>query len=129
MADVEPSVSVERSRFMMALAFASVWVPIERIAVTTAGRPVGIAAIAKAIAARKTVLKLSPRDMLSAIEMTSAVPEMTRIWLVSLLSCFVSGEAASSSWESMFEMWPTSVDIPVVVTTSSPAPLVTLVFM
>ncbi len=129
MAEVEPSVSVERSRFMMAFAFASVCVPIERIAVTTAGRPVGIAAMANAIAARKTVLKLSPRDMLSAIEMTRAVPEMTRIWLVSLFSCFVSGEADSSSWDSMFEMWPTSVDIPVVVTTSSPAPLVTLVFM
>ena len=54
---------------------------------------------------------------------------MTRIWLVSLFSCFVSGEADSVSCESMFEMWPTSVAIPVVVTTSSPAPRVTFVFM
>ena len=35
---------------------------------TTAGSPVGIAEIAKAIAAVKTVSKLSPRDRLSAIE-------------------------------------------------------------
>ena len=59
-ADVEPSVSVERSRFMIAFAFARVCVPIERIAVTTAGSPVGIAAMANAIAARKTSLKVFP---------------------------------------------------------------------
>jgi hypothetical protein len=38
-ADVEPRVSVERSRFMIAFALASCCVPPERIAVTTAGRP------------------------------------------------------------------------------------------
>src|SRR3954471_12978582 len=91
-AGVEPSVSVERRRFMMALALASVCVPFERMAVTTAGKPVGMAAIAKAIAARNTVLNDWPRDMLSTIETTSAVPEMTRIWAVSLLSWRVSGE-------------------------------------
>ena len=128
-ADVEPSVSVERSRFMIAFASASFCVPIERIAVTTAGRPVGMAAMANAIAARNTVLNDSPRDMLSTIEITSAEPEMTRIWLVSLFSCFVSGEAASLSWASIPEMWPTSVAMPVVVTTKSPDPRVTFVFM
>src|SRR6476619_6678445 len=87
-ADVEPSVSVERRRFMIAFAFASDVVPIARIAVTTAGSPVGIAAMAKAIAARNTSLRLfSARDALMMIEMTSAVPEMTRIWLVNLFSC------------------------------------------
>src|SRR6478735_5389388 len=86
-ADVEPSVSVERRRFMIALAFASVVVPIVRIAVTTAGRPVGIAAMAKAIAARKTSWRVfSERDELMMIEMTSAVPEITRICFVSLSS-------------------------------------------
>src|SRR5215471_17699720 len=79
-ADVEPSVSVDRSRFMIAFAFASVVVPIERIAVTTAGRPVGIAAMANAIAARKTSWRLLPgREELMMFEMTSAVPEITRI--------------------------------------------------
>ena len=56
-AEVAPSVSVERRRFTIAFAFASSCVPIERIVVTTAGRPVGIAAIANASAAVKTVLK------------------------------------------------------------------------
>ena len=78
---------------MIAFASASLCVPIERIAVTTAGRPVGIAAIANAIAARKTVLNDSPRDMFRTIEITRALPEMTRIWLVSLLSCLVRGES------------------------------------
>ena len=78
---------------MIAFASASLCVPIERIAVTTAGKPVGIAAIANAIAARKTVLNDSPRDMFRTIEITRALPEMTRIWLVSLLSCRVRGES------------------------------------
>ena len=82
-ADVEPSVSVERSRFMIAFAFASICVPYERIVVTTAGSPVGIAEIANAIAAVKTVSKLSPRDRLRTIESATRRPEMNRIWLVS----------------------------------------------
>ena len=47
-AEVAPSVSVERSRLTIALASASSCVPRDRIVVTTAGRPVGIAAIEKA---------------------------------------------------------------------------------
>ena len=57
---------------MIAFAFASICVPYERIVVTTAGRPVGIAEIANAIAAVKTVSKLSPRDRLRMIEMATA---------------------------------------------------------
>ena len=57
-ADVAPSVSVERSRLTIALASASSRVPRERIVVTTAGRPVGIAAIANATATVKTSVKL-----------------------------------------------------------------------
>ena len=60
-AEVEPSVSVERSRFTIAFAFASICVPYERIVVTTAGSPVGIAAMAKATAAVKTVVEASAR--------------------------------------------------------------------
>ena len=40
---------------------------------------------------------------------------MTRIWLVSLFSCLVSGVSSAVCPESMPEMWPTSVDIPVEV--------------
>ena len=78
-ADVEPSVSVERRRFMIAFALASICVPYERIVVTTAGSPVGIAEIANAIAAVNTVSKLWPRDRLSMIETATAAPEMNRI--------------------------------------------------
>ena len=49
-ADVEPRVSTERSCFTIAPALARVCVPYERIVVMTAGRPVGIAETAKAIA-------------------------------------------------------------------------------
>ncbi len=52
-AEVEPSVSTERSCFTIAPALASVWVPYERIVVMTAGRPVGMAETAKAIAVTK----------------------------------------------------------------------------
>ncbi len=96
---------------------------------TTAGRPVGMAEIANAIAAVKTVSKLSPRERLSTTETATAAPAMTRIWLVSFFSCIVSGVSASSALWSMCEMWPTSVDIPVEVTTKLPEPRVTFVFM
>ena len=47
--------------------------------VTTAGRPVGIAEMANAIAAVKTSLKLSPRERLRIIEIATATPAITRI--------------------------------------------------
>ncbi len=128
-AEVEPSVSVERSRFTIAFAFASICVPYERIVVTTAGSPVGIAAIAKAIAAVNTVLKEFPRERFRATEMTRERPARTRICFVSLSSCRVSGVLASSSLCRRSEMCPTSVCMPVAVTTKSPAPRVTFVFM
>ncbi len=96
---------------------------------TTAGSPVGMAEIANAIAAVKTVSKLSPRDRLSTIDTATAAPEMTRIWLVSFFSCVVSGVSVSPVLCSMCEMWPTSVAIPVDVTMNVPAPRVTFVFM
>ena len=63
------------------------------------------------------------------IEITTAPPEMKRICIVSFCSCFVRGVTVSSWCWSMFEMWPTSVCIPVAVTTNSPEPRVTFVFM
>ena len=96
---------------------------------TTAGRPVGIAEIANAIAAVKTVSKLSPRERLRMIEIATAAPAMKRIWFVSFFSWTVSGVSTSSALWSMSEMWPTSVAIPVEVTTKLPAPRVTFVFM
>ncbi len=128
-AEVEPSVSVERNRFMIAFAFANICVPYDRIVVTTAGRPVGIAEIANAIAAVNTVSKLWSRERLKITETATAAPAMIRIWLVSFLSWIVSGVSASSVACSMCEICPTSVAIPVEVTTNVPEPRVTFVFM
>ncbi len=128
-ADVDPRVSTERRRFMIAPALASDCVPIERIVVTTAGRPVGIAETAKAMAVTNRVWNVSPRESPRAIDAASATPAMTRIWLVSLLSCLVSGVASSFSACRRPEMWPTSVAIPVAVTSTDPEPRVTFVFM
>ena len=128
-AEVAPSVSVERSRLMIALASASSRVPRDRIVVTTAGRPVGIAAIANATATVKTSVKLWPRAMLITTDATSARPAIVTSCFVSFSSCSVSGDFDSSWRCSIPEMWPTSVSIPVDVTTYSPVPRVTLVFM
>ena len=128
-AEVEPSVSVERRRFTIAFARASICVPSERIVVTTAGRPVGIAEMANAIAAVKTSSKLSPRERLRIIEIATAMPAIRRICRVSAVSWRVSGVSVSScSWRRP-EMWPTSVAIPVAVTTNCPVPRVVFVFM
>ncbi len=67
--------------------------------------------------------------MLIATEATSARPAIVTSCLVSFSSCVVSGDLLSSWPCSIPEMWPTSVAIPVDVTTSSPVPRVTLVFM
>ena len=56
-ADTEPSVSTDGSRLTMALCSASTRVPIEYSVVTTAGRPVGMAEIASATPARKSVVE------------------------------------------------------------------------
>ena len=97
--------------------------------VTTAGRFSGRAPIANATAAVNTVVKVSPLARLIATEMSSATPAIRKICLVSLSSWRVSGVLASFSALSMPEMWPTWVAMPVAVTTNSPEPRVTLVFM
>ena len=60
-AEVEPSVSVDCIRFMIAPTRASSCVPYARIVVTTAGRFSGIAPTANATAAVNTTVKVSPR--------------------------------------------------------------------
>ena len=129
MAEVEPSVSTERRRLTMAPAAASVWVPMDRIAVTTAGRPVGIADTENAMAVRSSVSNGTLRRSPIPIEASSATPAMTRIWLVSFSSWTVSGVFSSLETWSMPLMWPTSVCMPVAVATIVPAPRVTWAFM
>ena len=77
----------------------------------------------------KTARNVSPRARFSAIDATSAMPAMTRICSSSRSIWRASGVVTSCSSASIPEMWPTSVAIPVAVTTNSPAPRVTLVFM
>ena len=67
--------------------------------------------------------------MLIATDATSASPAIVTSCLVSFSSWIVSGDLLSSWRWSMPEMWPTSVAIPVDVTTNSPVPRVTFVFM
>jgi hypothetical protein len=128
-AEVEPRVSVDCNRFMIAPTRASACVPEARIVVTTAGRFSGMAPIAKATAAVKTAVNVSPRARFKIIDTISAPPAIHRIWWVSLSSWRVSGVLPACSACSIPEMWPTSVAIPVAVTTNSPEPRVTLVFM
>ena len=99
---------------------------------TTAGSPVGIAEIAKADRRRvKTVVEaLAARPGGARSTTASAAPAMNRDLVVSFLSCSVSGVSASSSPAcSMCEMCPTSVAIPVDVTTNAPRPESPFVFM
>ena len=114
---------------MIAPALASCSVPQARMVVTTVGSPTGIAAMAKATAASKTAMNVSPLARFSAIDVTSAMPAITRICPVSRSIWRVSGVLTACSSASMPEIRPTSVAIPVAVTTNSPAPRVTLVFM
>ena len=60
-AEVEPSVSTAGSRLTIALRRAISRVPIDSSAVTTAGRPVGIAATASATPVMNSVSNDSPR--------------------------------------------------------------------
>ena len=128
-AEVDPSVSTERNRLTIAPALASCVVPMVRTVVTTAGSAVGIADTEKATAARKRVWNGAPRSSPSVIEATSAKPAMIRICPVSRSSWTVSGVFSVLVVCSILEMCPTSVAIPVEVTTMVPAPRVTFVFM
>ncbi len=56
-ADVDPNVSTDRSRLTIAPLAASSWVPNDSSIVTTAGRPVGIAAIARLMPIKNRVVE------------------------------------------------------------------------
>ena len=114
---------------MIAPASASDCEPLDRMAVTTAGSAVGMAATAKATALRNSSWSSTSRYRPRTTEMASATPAMTRIWFVSASSCLVSGVFSTPVAWSMPLMCPTSVAIPVVVTRMVPDPRVTWQFM
>jgi hypothetical protein len=74
-AEVEPKVSTERSRFTIAPVAASFWVPMA-IAVTTAGRPVGWPRPRRRWPQERSSSSM-PRYRPSKVEMASAMPAMT----------------------------------------------------
>ena len=90
-ADVEPSVSTDRSRLMIAPFAASACVPSESMVVTTAGSPVGIAAIARAMPITNRSSKSSPRMSPNRITSPSATAAMIVMITVSWSSWRVSG--------------------------------------
>ena len=103
--------------------------PTDSSIVTTAGSPVGMAAIASVMPIVNNVSKSSPRTSPRMMISTSAAAAMIVISTVSWSSCLVSGVFSCSTPLDMPEMWPTSVAIPVDVTTISPRPRVTCEFM
>ncbi len=128
-ADVDPSVSTERSRLTIAPCVASCWVPADSSIVTTAGKPVGMAAMASVMPVRNNESKSSPRARPRMMMRASAAAAMMVMSTVSWSSCLVSGDFSCSTPLSIPEMCPTSLDIPVAVTTISPRPRVTCEFM
>ena len=128
-ADVDPRVSTAGSRFTMALRAAISLVPIDNNAVTTAGRPVGIAATASVTPVTNSVSNDSSRKSPSTTTRIRATPAIEAMIFERPSSCFCSGVFSLSVFASMLAMWPISVSMPVSVTTSSPRPRVTEVFM
>src|SRR5829696_8268248 len=103
--------------------------PIDNSAVTTAGSPVGIAATASATPVMNSVSNDCPRTSPSAMTSSNATPAMAAMILDRPSSCFCSGVLSVSVVASRLAMWPISVPIPVAVTTISPRPRVTEVFI
>jgi hypothetical protein len=129
MAEVDPRVSTERNRLTIAPLAASERVPNESIEVTTAGNSVGIAATATLIPIRNSSSRLSPWARPRPITTAREIPAMLATTIVSWSSCRVSGVFSCWTALSIPEIRPTSVVIPVAVTTISPRPRVTVEFM
>ena len=103
-ADVAPSVSTERSRLTIAPFAASACVPSESTVVTTAGSPVGIAAIARLMPMRKSSSKSSPRASPRMTTKASAAAAMIVMSTVSWSSCRVSGVFSCATPPSIREI-------------------------
>ena len=71
--------------------------PIDRIVVTTAGSPVGMAEMANAMAAVNTTLNSLPRARLSTIETSSAMPAIDEDLVGQLVELAGQRRLASSS--------------------------------
>lgn len=129
MTEVEPSVSTECNRFTMAFCFAIFEIPIARVTVTTAGSPSGIAATARATAPRIAVVNDSPTRSCTMNTTVAATPAMMARVLLSASSCRSSGVLEGFADTNNSATFPISVVMPVLVTTTSARPRLTVVFM
>lgn len=128
-AEVKPSVSTEGSSLTIALRRARLRLPTERITWVTVGSASGMAAMASEIALTNNASQAWPRVRPSAnitiiVRLTAAA-----IHNVRLLSSLVSGDCSLAVADSIPEILPSSVSAPVPVTSSTPLPCVTVVFM
>ena len=81
-ADVDPSVSTDRSRFTIAPFAASRWVPIDSSIVTTAGRPVGIAEIARLMPIEEQVVEVLAANEAEHDDRTPAPPPAMIVMMI-----------------------------------------------
>ena len=128
MALVEPRVSTSVRLRTMALESASRRAPKESIPWTKVGMPVGMAEMATATPSRRRSSRGRPRAAPMATTIASAVQATTPSHLVSPSSCCWSGDFVRSTDCRSPAILPTSVSMPVVVTTTEPVPRVTEVF-
>ena len=129
MAETDPKVSTDGSRLTIAFWAASTRVPIEYMVVTTAGIPVGIAEIARAMPAVKITMKSFPCTKPIISISRKVTPARLAMMMVSRSSCFWRGVLSASVLLSRSAILPISVPMPVVVTIISPRPRVTAVFI
>ena len=128
MALVAPSVSTSVRLRTIARSSASWRAPCDSIPCTKVGRPVGIAEIAIATPRSIKSLKASPRTRPAATTIASAVHATTPSHFVRPSSCCWSGDFVRVTDCSRPAILPTSVFMPVPVTTRLAVPRVTDVF-
>ena len=128
MALVAPSVSTSVRFLTTALCSASCRDPLESIACTKVGRPVGMAEIAIEMPSRSTEAISWPRTRSNTTITATAPHAIHPSTPVRESSSRCSGDFAGATAESIEAMRPISVPIPVSVTTIVAVPRVTWVF-
>jgi len=125
----EPSVSTARSLFTSPLRLRILRIPITSITVTAIRRPSGIAAIASTIETRSISRKGRP-DTSPTMKMAAVTPITSKVRvLLNALSRTWSGVSSCVSSLRLVAILPSSVWIPVAVTSMRPRPVTTVVPM
>ena len=125
----EPSVSTLGSFCTRALRRASRCSPSARAAVTIAGSPSGMAATARLTASISTSASSPPRASCRAAISATRSRQSSTSWRPSLARRRCSGVCGDAERSSRPAMCPSSVLIPVAVTTARPRPEATIVPM